>query len=613
MSDAMFSDPQIKGLRPAQGRRQVGERFVMDGRNFMLDVEGPHSEFGTDLMFHEIMYSPEGAQTLEVNDQTFIVNDEGFFAYNTTANVLYPVYVFATMPTGDFPWSMALVGSKYYFSRKGVAAIIEYDPVTSTWTSFTLNVPTNPHGVCEAGGRLTITGESYNSWSAIDDGQNLATSTTTGAGSQLLALVGAGTVYGVFPTADGCITYTSSGLMKTEVINSVNPFRHYRLVKDIVPINQFNIVEIENEHIFLAESGFFKTAGKKPQPWQPLMGEYFHKTVFKDHDFSNITHIRMWYNYHRQWMFVSIVDGSGNDYLYDYAYGLYLPRGDEWGMFNRQHYSIGEYWLDGVEFESYNAGYISATGHVHKFTDTAGVEIPVDGSHWLNHGPYEIPAYHDGTNYRFVTTGQFYPERYLINLPTQGVYTLQVVETALSPDPVSAPASAVAVGTVGEDWLAMSSAGDEDWLALTAADDEDWLLGDDGLFSTSGEFGAAFTQYTPTIVPPVYNPLDSAITVGLYRLTDQLVPDRYSFVTNILVGSKTGDDYNISITGTLDGTTALAGQVETPLLVKSVNEMDFYSCYNNGVYHYIDIDATTDSQSFHLKLLETDGILGGRI
>ncbi len=369
---------QFRGALPALDRRQPVDKFVVDGQNFLVDAEGPFAAFSTELITTTQIRNPEAADTFRVGDDIFLFTADAVLKFDTSSEINFPIFTFPLNNT-NFPWSQAVVGGIHFFAKKG-SNVFSYNPLTDIWVNVTANVVIIPHAVTKAGGRLVIMGIDDVQWSAIDNGVDLLTDIEKGIGIQSLAIVGGGDPLAVLPTFDGFITYTSTGSMKSELVDSINPFRHFPLTADpgVIPLSPYTVIEAaNNEHISLSKIGFHITIGKVPEPFQPLMSEFFRRQILPFFDLTNSTLIKLTFNSDRQWLIVSLAE-SEKEFNYTLAYVLYVPR-DEWGRFNRPHVGFGELSINEGQFKGFNFGFFCAAGCLHRFIEFPHVEAHPDG------------------------------------------------------------------------------------------------------------------------------------------------------------------------------------------------------------------------------------------
>lgn len=594
MVNALITSRSFKGLVPGLDRRQVGQAFIADGRNFLLDAEGPYSGFGNEWATYELLRSIVNVATFRVEGDIFLFTEDAVFIYNEEAQKYIPVFVFEIIFPAISPWTGAIVGGKYYFSRSGVN-VLQYNPFTQAWKEIITDVVNSPASVTSSAGRLVIEGATEVQWSALDDGENLASSTVTGAGRQSLAIVGNGAPLKALKTNDGFISYTTSGLMKSEFIDSINPFRHYPLSitennvrsKDI-PVDAFNVIEIDQgRHIILSENGLRITDGRKPIEWDPLFNEFLRRQIFTRLDFTRNEHITsLYYDSAREWVLFSI-SLNQVEHIFSQAWVKYVPV-DEWGIFNREHTAFGEFALRDRTIKAFNFGYIGSDGCVHRFNDFPQQEFaPPFNELFYVHESYEFPARLENDKVAFPS-----------------VMNIRSIDKALFP-----------------------------------------------------EASGLYYQNTYEVFPGNYGSIDAYIDVAAFRYNDEEHVDEMAIINNVSIGMIeqpetqefedymagefevfedwldppdtfedwgtdifSGVNYDAILIGTLDGYTIYQDQQEDLQEINpsqiGPNERDrvrLFDAYTSGIYFISRINAREERQSFHLKFLELSGMLIGRV
>lgn len=576
---------QIKGLLPALDRRTVGQPFVVNGQNFLIDLKGPYAAFSNRIFTYNQWFNPIYTQSFELDGGDAVYCTLGaIFRFDVISQRLQLLFTFPDAGI-VYRWTKANVNGVYYFARAGINGVIVYNPFTSSWSLMQANVPLNPVAVGLGSGRLVIISATFAVWSALGDGTNLTPDLTTGAGFQPLSLMG-GTGIMCGETADGFMVWTTKGTMKCEYIYFLNTFRIYPLDRSYIPVNCFCVVPITEgkEWLILDKKGFFSSTGQQYKEFEAIMGEYFNNTLMPTLDLTNVQQIRMEYNDTLKQLYVSIASPLLNG-QYAFAYVLYRSAA-EWGIFNYFHYNFMEMAaLSGV-MKGYNWGFIGADNYFHYFVPDIFVEdAPIPGS---------------PITYFF---------RSDLDTPIRIVNGI-----------------------------------------LIATADLHIHNEDESVYNTSGMY-----QYNGAIAPTIYlapnNSLNSFIEVGLLRWAEQKYDDEIGEVTNIKLsvddfpGNQIFLDYNnvpagitidynnvpttISldwgsgvlssaifnsiIIGTNDGTTPWPGNTETLTLSEDAGNDKYYVCFNSGVFHIVRLEALLPNTTFHLRLMELSGSVGGRI
>ncbi len=628
---------QFKGILPALDVRQVTEKLVLDGQNFLVDAQGPFSAFGSELVTFEHIENPELAKTFRVGAEIFLFTTTAVLKYNSTSGVFFPIYIFPTVLNSPYPWYRATVGGVHYFVKFG-SEVISYNTFTKKWITVTAFAPVNPYFVAQSGGRLIIMGADVLGWSAIDNGFDLETDVDKGSGQQSLAVAGGGIPLGLLATWDGFIAYTTTGSLKAETVQSLSPFRVFSLTgdDDHIPLSAWNIINLgKNEHVMLTKTGFYVTNGKVPEIYQPLHSEYFRRSVLPNFDLSNPAAFKLTYYSDKEWFIVSIAE-SEQQFKFSIAHVLYLPR-DEWGLFNRNHSSFGELSLVDGPFKGFNFGYFCFDGCLHKFSDFPRVEQhprteindKLPGNAWQYHTSYEIPArYQDGIAYMSsVIHMSTFDESVFSGV--SGLYTYVKGASNISP---TTPNDGIATATLASVSLLGSS------IIMQAGLSQD-------IWSTYAR---------------VYGSIDAWVKLGLWSgKTEQDKSDEMSLVTELNIGMQqapsgqefvdwllvspditvdwltdnsgdedwgegvfSGTNYFANIIGSLDGENVFQDQQQVleeregivdDDALENTGKVKYFTCYNNGFYHIIEITAQELEQSFHVKTVDMPLVSVGRL
>lgn len=645
MANSLIQVRGIKGLVPALEPKEMQQPFVVDGRNFAMDFEGPYSAFSHMVSSYTPLDSPELVQTLQVESETYICTSSGIYGYDVVNMSYYPKYLFPAVST-KYPWSMAQVGGFYYFCRRDVG-VIQHDYTNRKWVVVSSPyLPNNPAYITNSYGRLIVLGDNAVVWSSLDNGLDFVTSLETGAGYQGLSIV-RGTPLGIREIANGFLTFTSQGIMISEFIGTAAVFQHRKLTTTDQLLNPFCLVTTsELTHVFLTRQGFRVTDGKVPDVFEPLFNQFLFRKVFPNFEILNQTMFRMFYSQERQSFFLSIAS-SAYPTKYSKAYVFNTTR-QEWGSFDENHYGIGEFYFGSGPYAGYNLGYIDFDGFSHYMTGALPYKevVPdINDNIIIYRKPTETETHFaEGV---CIATSRFHmtavDEQGFKNYPS-GLYTVAYTSTGYSPAVMPAPVGTVFVGWA--DWNTDTS-GDEDWLLVTGA--EDWLDGEECAISY-GAMGMQSNVVSRSFAPidKQLTALDSYVTVGVFRFIENKFPDEVNILTNVAVGmygnngTATNEDWNtfsptvaedyagsnglsedwgfsypsnlsysMSVLGSFDG--VAYDYVETPALVQDKNSVEYYSCYTSGIYHAVTFSANNLFEYIHLKHLELSGFISGRL
>lgn len=625
-----ISAKDIEGYTPLIDVRRQANPTIVNGRNFYMSADGPVSGFSRALVESYGFADPQGIQSFDIDlfNETRYCTIHGIFKYDPMTGNVIPVYELPVSLTGVHPWTTAEVGGKQYFARRNLGYIIEYDPNTGKWVSLSGgSYPADIRAITQSGGRLIVLGVGLVAWSAIDDATDIIPSTSTGAGFQSLSLLGATKTEDplmVFEYSNGFLTYTTQGIMVSELVQLANPFRHRPLSRKHAPLNEWAITQFGDfQHVFVSRQGLFQTKGGEPEIFIPLLSEYLHDTEVPALDKSYKTVLRLSYDDTRQWFFIHIADQPA-DFLFNRAYMIYLPT-QRVGLFNRTHYSIVRAETETDEDVGFKIGYVGDDGHLYRFSASSS-DLGEPTSTPLtfiieNRLTPEIPAMDFGVGgVVFSSWGQLL-EGPRENVPAvHGYYNLWG-EVANTPSPT-------------------------EFLDLTETPAEA------DIFRSDAQFVTAFITHEVQVAPFTPEGLDSYVEVGVIRgPTAEQLPDHLSFITEVGVhalngvpgdvfedwlndfptdvfedwlaiadgtadedwgeGSASTSVFTLKLRGTLDGRSTWQGQEKTAIQTVLDGAYTNWTSYVTGLYHILRFEANDAGESFVIKALDIDVRQGG--
>lgn len=622
----------IGGLQPLFDRKKIQQPYVVEGQNFIMDSDGPISGLGRTLSSYKGISTLGNIQEFKISEtfESLIINNEGVFRYDTDTEKLVLLYLFSSLVTSEFPWSMAAVGNKFYFARKN-SLLIEYDVTNDSWQSLSGgSIPPDIYACCESEGRLILQNTLGSYWSAIGDGQDFTASTSTGAGAQAYTKLGLinPKPLGVKKVPDGFLSFVSSGIMKSQAIISVNPYRHVILSTKHIPVNPYCLAISDSDSIImLNKNGLFETTGDQPKPWQQAIGEYLHTKVLPSLDLkNNQNNIQIQFDTDRSWCVISIAENQ-QDYIYTKAYIL-NSKIDKWGVLNGGFVAFLNLHTLATTHEGFDFSLVGTDGSIYRFDSSIGIEeIPdlIDGYSYWNF--YEEIAGRINDDVLILTTkGQFATSSKL-DFSVNGLYyRYSQLQSFIDPEDLSA--------------------------AEKAAE----LSGSTIIFKSHTTFSAGITDIVTKIQDPIYGTLNSYVHIGPLRLTNEQDMDRYSYINNLSVGTLKGGvgdtfedwnsetqypvtvsedwltlsgeedwgaglgassvssvNYDLNLIATLDAETPIEDYTPVVTKLHSSTATDFYACETMGLYHLINVSALEVTQNFHIKTLDLSFNIGGRL
>lgn len=351
-------------FRPALDPRTENGIVVVDGENFLFDVDGPKSAFATRLGNWDRFAADNRA-----NWQEFLVEDE--FFYGTPTGLMrinpvskYPEMVLSIPITAQsrqyWPWSYAKIGNIYYFAQFDIG-LWQYNQETAMWTLVTLYFQ-SVRFICESYGRLLVLSDTAVYWSSLDDGTDFAPSLTTGAGFQSLSLLSRN-AFRIDAVVDGVIISTDRGWLKGQFVSASYVFRWYVISHAVESFTPNSVVNIRDLGLIGmdAHGGFFLTTDGKPQAWEPEMGAYLKERFFKKLNKKLFGLIQLKYSHGSKLLFVSFAPNNREGFYQNtFVYSLLSGK---WGRFSRPHRGIFE--LTSATITDNLPAYMKPDGYIH--------------------------------------------------------------------------------------------------------------------------------------------------------------------------------------------------------------------------------------------------------
>ena len=597
---AKLTIASIEGSFPAIDRKKIAKPHVMDGSNYSIDLDGPKSAYGWQKP-HERFLPSQFVQSFPVGTEIFYFSRPSSELFLQISKVSWPdkqilsvdkfVSADLTRPKLNLPWTHALVGTFHFFANR-TWGVLRYDFIADNWEDVTSTIGiSNVFYITESGGRLCTLSEFFVTWSAIDDGMDNVPSLTTGAGAQAVSIVGTieqdSDYLGIQKISKGFLSFTAKGILRSELIDSINPFRHLPGETKYVPLTPWCITKTSaTDVIMLTRFGLYTSAdGVKFTEFQPLQNEHFKKVEIPPLLSLSNGFIALNYSRARDELYVSFAQ-SATVSQYTKAWVLYIKR-DSWGLMNHVHKAFVFLDVDGI-----------GTKFQQAFIDVTGTLA------YLNDNSISQSLEAVGTLSQYVQKTIQY-----ISHQIEGV---QIMSTTVRM----------------------------------------------GGFSID-PFPAIARFYTPdfagshTLNPLVQFSLNSFIEVGLFRFTDEEANDQLSFVTNVAIacldviestgsvfddwfkdypsdlffdwftesenfedygeGVVSGSEYLQQIRGSLDGYKTFEDQFVDIDEVQIDGKTKFCTCANAGIFESVILTAFDVGESYHLKTLELNGMIAGRL
>lgn len=590
----------VEGLLPAVDIRAVSKAFVVEGRNFLVGVQGPFAGFGSDFISHTPLYDAPFVETFDVEGEVFIFTRFGVFQYDPLEITYSSLFTFDASAQ-IWPWSHAIVGGKHYFAHIAVG-VISYDPDSSAWGNLSDSVwmPESACAVTQSNGRLVILGADRYIWSALDDGTDLEPSLATGAGFQLTALIG-GTSYRVHEVQDGIIVGTSAGFMKGTFIGGQAVFRHTILRREYVMINPFCSAIIDNARvIILDQKGLFVTSGGQFTDLDPLFNEFLATDLIERFNPAREAAFRLHYSQEEQLFFMSVSEVE-NTHKYNYAYCMRLTV-KKWGIFNEVHYGFGRFATRFGPARGTIFGYLCDQGEAANVDlgDDVGFATALNNASHTERRPNQVG-------------NLLYFYQPLVQIPTS-------VQTDTDGNAVYIVSSSMKMTSIDESELIDQS--------LPAG----WYID---------------AETVPVQFAQNLEGLNSYVRIGLFKFQERKYPDEVGIVTEVAIGAgyfpvgqehedwmllDGAEDWNV-LDGEEDWGKDILSQesfiariyssddgqtIREELLLEAYDEAGGQTFYETGdgiagVYFFVELAAEEVNEIYSMKLCQLSGTICGRL
>ena len=649
----------IGGWVPAADRRQRPVS-VLEGRNFIFNASGVASGYGSDTLYF--------TKFPEISCVPFVIDDsltlyfgkKFIYVYDEDAGLFKGLYEIPLVPYKLRAWSFAFVGGYYYFCLRG-EFIIKFDSTNMAFEKLSVEgLMERPEFCTSSNNRLVVVGDGTVQWSAFDNGTDFVTDVDKGVGAQSLFVLGPGKPLALISTPYGFVIYTSSGVLKAEVVDAAYVFRFSPVANQrFAPVTDEAIVAVENkEHIILTKTGFYKSDGRDVTPWQEEFGEYLHQMFTKGFNGRFL----LSYDPIGNHLYVSVTRNKDSD-VFEYAYVLYIPAGN-WGIMNHRHTNIATVQLFNELNVGLHTGYFGEDGQFNKFTARKGRQQQLG---W-NDGTVVHPQT-DGMNYSigetlYATSTIIMAGTDLGTLPSSmGVYgyvstldsnTLVKILNDEKIDEVESTIDDLYIPNVNLNERNVQGGGffDIQELSRTSTPDAPTQLVSlnkpsftvtDRESMQSEHIGV---RYSIALLSPTELPLDSAVTIGpVYA--NEYAADKMTYAVNIVLGTQDaanlqaqkfdcmqevgrldcmkesgrrdcgkdialGLNFVLNSYGSLDAS-AVFGDVQIPSLVRQDGQSFTYSMYQTGLYHNVTLSAYKKNEYFNVKTIAITLNEGGRL
>jgi hypothetical protein len=583
MSNAAWRATDILGLTPGLDLRRSDKLYAVSGRNFAFTSLGPRSVFGNRFLLPHPAGSCDHVQGIRVRvrtgDRVFTFFGDSILEWNESTGGWDVIYVTPITNLTPYRWTHGYLNDKIFFCHPRTGIIVYDLDSEAVYPHNGPGVPTTAQAICVNNGRLVVMDDVYLSWSWQSDGLNF-TPALGEAGQQKINDRVAGFPIMVTNYAQGVLTWTTGGVMRSEFTGDQAVYRHRNLNTEFRPINSFCTLQTdENTCVILDERGLFQSQGGPPEPMTPLFNEFLIDFIRKN-KLSIGQNIRIEWDDLRRFMYVS-VSFTTEFAIYERAYVLY-PSLDKWGVFSEPHYGILPIGIGANQREGSYFGFVDSSRFVRYWSDFASREIlPTAGVASLRYPLIQKPSYEEdgGDSIVCASSGIFSSE------PTTDVDLAAGYYQPGSSTPLTSELTGLdAVLQVG--LIRFDGQDGYDRLSEVLA----VMLGN----LESGPQDQLSEDYL--VVPDGVSDEDYEVVEG----AEDFGESPLAYV-----------NHNLRVISTNDGRSLF--QQAIPELVAFNEAARHYSCSTSGIWHILEVSADSPGQAFHLQAFELTATDAGRL
>lgn len=584
MSSTAWKANDILGLTPGIDLRNSNKVYSVGGANFAFTSKGPRSVFGNRYLLPHALGKPAHAQGLRVRlrsgDRSFMFEGESILEWDEATGGWQVLYITPINNVSPYRWTAAYLNGKIYFCHPRTGIIV-YD--LDSELVFQHNgpgVPETPLAICVNNGRLVVLDDLYLSWSWQSDGMNF-TPALGEAGQQLVSDRVSGFPIMVTSYAQGVLTWTTGGVLRSEFTGDQEVYRHRNLNTEFRPVNSFCTLQTdENTTVILDERGLFQSQGGPPEPYAPLFNEFLIEYI-RQNKLNLGQNIRIEWDDLRRFMFVSVSVTPEFD-KYERAYVLYPPL-DKWGVFNEIHYGVVPVTIYANQREGSYFGYVDIEGRVRYWGDFASREVlPIGNQLNLRYPRIQKGAHiADGGGYYIMSSSLTFNSEPMTPMLGAAGYYANASNTPATPNVIGLNAK-LQVGLIRFDQLNDSHDHMSEVISIMLGNVE------------SGPEAQLSEDYLT--VPDGVADEDYAVVAG----AEDFGFDSLAYV-----------NHKVRIISTLDGRSLF--QSADPVMVEFTEAARHYSCSTSGIWHILEVSADSPGEAFHLRAFELTVTDAGRL
>lgn len=583
MSTGPWRVSDILGLTPGLDLRRSDKTYALGGKNFAFTSRGPRSAFGDRLLSPYPLGRTDHTQGVRVRvrsgDRVFTFVGDSILEWDEVVKGWSVIYVTPVTNLTPYRWTYGYLNGKIYFCHPRTGIVVYDIDSSEVYKHNGSGVPTSPLAITVNSGRLVVLDDIFLSWSWQSDGLNF-TPALGEAGQQKVNDRVAGFPIMITNYAEGVLTWTTGGVMRSEFTGDQAVYRHRNLNTEFRPINSFCTLQTDdNTSVILDERGLFQSKGGAPEPLTPLFNEFLIDFISKN-KLAVGQNVRIEWDDLRRFMFVS-VSFTPETPIYQRAYVLY-PSLDKWGVFSSPHFGILPVGLSANERAGQYFGFVGTDSLLRYWSNFASREaLPTSGAVTLRYPLIQKPSYVEDGGDAIVCASSMILSPSPSKLPAQGAgYYANESDTPATPTTIGLDAK-IQVGLI----------------RLNDGDSFDRMTEILGVMIGNVESGPEDTLSEDyLVVPPGVSDEDYETATG---------SEDFGF------GTLTYVNHNLRVISTIDGRSEF--QSDVPMLVEFSEAGRHYSCSTQGIWHILELSADSPGQAFHLQAFELNATDAGRL
>lgn len=585
MSSIVVRSSDILGLTPGIDVRNSDKKFAIGGRNFAFTSLGPRSMFGSRYVLPHALGLPRHAQGLRIRlrsgDRVFHFEGETILEWDEDVGGWQILYITPVTNLDPYRWTSGYLNDKIFFCHPRVGIVVYDLNDNSVYKHEGVGVPSDPIAITVNMGRLIVLDDTYLSWSWQADGMNFLPALGE-AGFQKISERVAGFPIMVNNYAQGIITWTTGGMMRSEFTGGQEVYRHRHLNTEFRPINSFCTLQMDdNTSVIFDERGLFSSSGEAPQPLTPLFNEFLIEYVRQNKLTLGDVETRIEWDDLRRHLYLSL-SVTPESPMFEKSYVLY-PTLDKWGTFDEQHYGIFPVRIDYGDRTGSYFGYCDSEGRVNYWSDFPSREI--------------LPADSGILNLR-------YPLIYKPTFEVEGSgYWVMSSSLILNSDPQEDASGRAGFYAVDSNTVATPE--------VTGLNSVIQI----GLLRPT-EYNDSFDRMSEIIGVSIAN-VESGPEVQFVedylQVPDGVDDQDYDAITGAEdygLNSLAYVNHGLRVISTVDGRSQF--DVTIPTLEVFTAGVRHFSCSTVGIWHILELTATDAGEAFYVRVAELNAIDAGR-